>query len=203
MKRMKNRTKTPIMLMAVFCLSMVLAMPIMVSADLQNDAETIKLRCEKLGVSYETLQDYADRYPDFDSVRTGLIRELRESGYDVETTTAIYLLVDEENARRQRELSRDADYMHKIEAEKKASDTRSFLNGKNVKLYARSAPSGKMYGSVTTKDVADKIKETYDIYIDKRSLNLPDIKNPGTYNFTVTFPDGRTAVMSVEVLLEQ
>ena len=45
---------------------------------------------------------------------------------------------------------------------------------------------GKLYGSVTTKDIADKLKSQFGIDVDKRKISLPDsIKAFGSYSVDV------------------
>ena len=52
---------------------------------------------------------------------------------------------------------------------------------------------------VTVKEIAAAIKEQLDIDIDKKSIELPEIKNTGTYHFKVRIASGVTAEMAVLV----
>lgn len=55
-----------------------------------------------------------------------------------------------------------------------------------VKITASSGADGRLYGSVTSKDIAEKLKEQHKIDIDKRKLVLNDnIKAYGTYEIEV------------------
>ena len=55
-----------------------------------------------------------------------------------------------------------------------------------VKITASSGAEGRLYGSVTSKDIAEKLKEQHKIDIDKRKLVLNDnIKAYGTYEIEV------------------
>ena len=52
-----------------------------------------------------------------------------------------------------------------------------------VKITASSGADGRLYGSVTTKDIAEALKAQYKIDLDKRKLVLNEnIKSHGTYN---------------------
>jgi large subunit ribosomal protein L9 len=52
----------------------------------------------------------------------------------------------------------------------------------SVKITASSGADGRLYGSVTSKDIAEKLAEQHKIDIDKRKLTLPEnIKAYGTY----------------------
>lgn len=52
----------------------------------------------------------------------------------------------------------------------------------NFEIFAKAGESGKLFGSVTNKDVAEHLKEKYDIDLDKRQISLPSvIKTEGEY----------------------
>ncbi len=56
----------------------------------------------------------------------------------------------------------------------------------SVKINATSGVDGRLYGSVTSKDIAEKLAEQHKIEIDKRKLVLPEnIKAYGTYEVEV------------------
>ncbi len=56
----------------------------------------------------------------------------------------------------------------------------SRLEGKQVKIEVRAGEGGKLFGSITAKDIADAIAEQYKADIDKRKIQLDEpIKNTG------------------------
>ena len=56
----------------------------------------------------------------------------------------------------------------------------SRLEGKQVKIEVRAGESGKLFCSITAKDIADAIAEQYKADIDKRKIQLDEpIKNTG------------------------
>ena len=56
------------------------------------------------------------------------------------------------------------------------------LSALTVKITASSGGDGRLYGSITSKDIAEKLKEQHKIEIDKRKLVLAEnIKAYGTY----------------------
>ena len=65
------------------------------------------------------------------------------------------------------------------------------LDGKTVQV--------TLFYIVSVKDIATAIKEQLDIDIDKRSIELPEIKNTGTYHFKVKIATGIVAAMAVLV----
>ena len=83
---------------------------------------------------------------------------------------------------------------------KKANDYKAKLESKNLKILAKAGNAGKLYGSVTTKDISAEIKKQFSIDIDRRKISLDvDIKQYGTYECTIKLYTGIIAKLSVEV----
>lgn len=60
------------------------------------------------------------------------------------------------------------------------------LSKVSVKLSVKLGEGGKLFGSITAKDVADALKEQYGIDMDKRKIEIKEaIKALGTYPVTV------------------
>lgn len=69
-----------------------------------------------------------------------------------------------------------------------------------VKIAASSGGDGRLYGSITSKDIAEKLKEQYNIEIDKRKLVLSEnIKSYGTYDVEVKVYPEISAKLKVTV----
>ena len=83
--------------------------------------------------------------------------------------------------------NKEAAKQFKIEQEKAAArEIASRLEGVQVKLKATAGADGRLYGSITTADVAEALKEQAGIEIDKRKIVMNEqIKSFGTYNFDV------------------
>lgn len=55
-----------------------------------------------------------------------------------------------------------------------------------VTIKAKAGENGKIFGSVTSKDIADNLSKEHSISIDKKKIVLPDgIKEIGTFNIDV------------------
>lgn len=76
------------------------------------------------------------------------------------------------------------------------------INGKNVVLTAKAGKGGKLFGSVTAKEIAQKIKSDFAIDVDKRKITVGEIKAFGTYNATVKMFEGIKAEVKVQVTEE-
>ena len=88
---------------------------------------------------------------------------------------------------------------HKAEEIKAAEEVKAQLDGKTFSLKAKAGSNGKLFGSVTAKDVALKIKEELNLDIDKRKINMQDIKAFGTVKAEVKVYQGIVATISVQV----
>jgi large subunit ribosomal protein L9 len=94
----------------------------------------------------------------------------------------------------------DASKQFKYDTEKAAAQQAADkISGKTVKLTAKAGSSGKLFGSVTAKEIALKIKEEYGIDVDKRKIGVDDIKQFGTYNATVKLFEGVKTEFKVQV----
>ena len=69
-----------------------------------------------------------------------------------------------------------------------------------VKITASSGADSRLYGSVTTKDIAEALAKQHGIEIDKRKLSLSEnIKTYGTYNVEVKVYPEISATLKVTV----
>lgn len=67
-----------------------------------------------------------------------------------------------------------------------ATELSEKLSGIVVKLPVASGADGRLYGSITSKDIADALEAQHNITVDKRKLTLDDpIKAYGTYEIPV------------------
>lgn len=88
---------------------------------------------------------------------------------------------------------------HAAEEKKSAQQAADLLNGKTVKLTAKAGQNGKLFGSVTTKEVAEALHTQYGTAVDKRKIVMSDIKTFGSYEAEVKLYQGITAKLTVTV----
>lgn len=75
------------------------------------------------------------------------------------------------------------------------------LNELVVSLPAKTGDKGRLFGSITSKDVAEALEKTARIAIDKRKLDLPEpIKELGEYQIPVKLYPTITATLRVKVV---
>lgn len=85
-----------------------------------------------------------------------------------------------------------------------ARETAARLKEAVVKITAKGGVSDRLFGSVTSKEIAEKLKEQHGVEIDKRKLVIEeDIKNFGTYELGVKLHPDVSGKLKVEVIKEQ
>lgn len=88
---------------------------------------------------------------------------------------------------------------HKEEEIKAAKADAAKLEGKTVKLSAKAGANGKLFGSVTAKDISAEIKKSLGIDVDKRKISVDDIKQFGTFEAEIKVYQGISAKIFVQV----
>lgn len=88
---------------------------------------------------------------------------------------------------------------HKKEEIAAAKETAARLDGKTISITAKAGAGGKLFGSVTSKEIAAEIKAKLGIEIDRKKMNVADIKNFGEYTAEIKLYQGVTAKITVKV----
>ncbi|MBE6734264.1 MAG: 50S ribosomal protein L9 [Ruminococcaceae bacterium] len=81
-----------------------------------------------------------------------------------------------------------------------AENAKAQLDGKTVTIKSKTGKEGKLFGSVTTKEVAAELKAKFGVDVDKRKIQMADIKTCGSYKAEVKLYQGITAVITVAVV---
>ncbi len=96
--------------------------------------------------------------------------------------------------------NKEASEKHKIEVETNAAKaTAEKLASVQVKIKCQSGGDGRLYGSVTSKDVAEELKKQHGIEIDKRKLQMDAIKAYGSYTVDVKLYNGIVGKVNILV----
>lgn len=91
------------------------------------------------------------------------------------------------------------EYRKKVELEAAQADAAK-INEATVQLTAKAGDNGKLFGSITSKDVAEALKMQHHIKIDKKKLVMPDgIKMLGVTTVDVKVYPGVTAKLKVQI----
>ena len=70
----------------------------------------------------------------------------------------------------------------------------------SLEICVKTGNNGKLFGSITNKEISDKLKSDFGLSIDKKKIVLSDtIKTTGKYNIDIKLYQGISANLSVEV----
>ena len=83
--------------------------------------------------------------------------------------------------------NKQAAAQHKIDTERAAArETAAKLEGIKLVFKVGAGADGRLYGSVTSKEIAEKLAAEHKITVDKRKISLPEpIKAYGSYDLDV------------------
>ena len=85
---------------------------------------------------------------------------------------------------------------------KAAKENAEKIGNKTVVLKAKGGANGKLFGSVTAKEIAVVVSKEFGVSVDKRKITVDDIKAFGTYNAQVRLHPKVTASFKVQVTEE-
>lgn len=89
---------------------------------------------------------------------------------------------------------------HKAEEVAAAQQLADKLNGKTITIHAKAGDSGRLFGAVTSKDIADEATKLAGVPVDKRKVNLKrEIKNYGSFEVEIKVYPNIAATVTVNV----
>lgn len=97
--------------------------------------------------------------------------------------------------------NKEASKQHKLDVEKKnAQDIAKKLETITVRFIYAAGPDKRLYGSVTSKEIAEALKKDFGIEVDKRKITLTEpIKSFGTFKVDVKLFTDVMGKITVEV----
>ncbi|MGN0819269.1 MAG: 50S ribosomal protein L9 [Christensenellaceae bacterium] len=100
-------------------------------------------------------------------------------------------------------IKKEAEEFHRREEIKRLTELAKEINGKTVACFVKSGENGKIFGSVTTQEVSNALKEVgYDV--DKKKIALKDsIKQLGDYQADIKLISGIPCKITVTVKSQQ
>lgn len=98
------------------------------------------------------------------------------------------------------QLKRAAQDAREAEALRQAQEKADGLKGKTIELKVKCGEKGRLYGSVTSAEVADALEKQHGIKVDKRKLDLGEpIKEVGVREIGVWLYAGVTTRMKLNI----
>ena len=97
--------------------------------------------------------------------------------------------------------NKEAAKAHKLAEEKKlAAENAQKLQGITVKIYASSGADSRLYGAITSKEIAEELKKQFGIDVDKRKIVLDAaIKSYGSYTLDIKLHPEITGKLSLVI----
>ena len=93
----------------------------------------------------------------------------------------------------------DAEQYRRAEEKKAAEANAARIKDIRLVIHAQSSPDGRLYGAITSKDVAEELARATGVTVDRRKLDVETIKNHGRYTATVRLHPEVTVSFTVEV----
>ncbi|MCB9498577.1 MAG: 50S ribosomal protein L9 [Bacillales bacterium] len=133
---------------------------------------------------------------DIVDVTPGYGNFLLSKKFAVEANASNIAVLDEQKASLEKHLQEEFEVATKL---------KSLVDKLTVKVMVKVGEGGKIFGSVSTKQVADEMKKEYGIAVDKRKLVLPDekITSLGTYKVIAKLHKDVTASFKIEIVEEK
>ena len=88
----------------------------------------------------------------------------------------------------------------RAETESEMRQLAAEIDGKEVVVTAKTGGREKLYGSVTSEDIAIALENTFAVLVDKRKIEIPDpIRQVGTHEVTIRLSTDITPTIKVTV----
>lgn len=115
-------------------------------------------------------------------------------GYAIEATTAN--INDLKGKKQSETYKKEQDIAHAEKLKKTLADT-------TVVIKTKSGENGKLFGSITSKDISEELKKQHNISIDKKKIVFPDgIKSVGSFSIEVKLYPSIVGKLNVSVVGE-
>jgi len=93
---------------------------------------------------------------------------------------------------------KEAERKKKLEETEAAQKLAESLRNKEVRIIGKAGENGRLFGAITSKDIAEELKKQYNIDIDKKKIVTDTIKQLGTHEVEIKlYPEISTKVKIV------
>ncbi len=89
----------------------------------------------------------------------------------------------------------------KVDAERRSQESATLLGRTVLTIRQQAGEDGRLFGTVTTQDIADAIRDARGLRVDRRKIHLEEpIRHTGTYMVVVELADGVMATVKTMVV---
>ena len=129
-------------------------------------------------------------------VSTGYGSYLLSKHLAIEANASNLAVLEEQKANEERRIQEEIAVSNKL---------KQILSTVSIKIKVKTGENGKIFGSVSTKDIAEALKKQQSIDVDKRKIVLPEEKilSLGTYPVTAKLYKDITAKFEIQVVDEE
>jgi large subunit ribosomal protein L9 len=93
---------------------------------------------------------------------------------------------------------KEAERKQKLSEIETAQKLAENLKGKEIKLTVKSGENGRLFGSITGKDISDELKKKFNINVDKKKIAVNNIRQLGVYYVEIKlYPEISTKIKVV------
>jgi large subunit ribosomal protein L9 len=133
----------------------------------------------------ETMIEVSDGYARNYLIPKGLAVEANSTNINIMNTKK-----DAEKSKHEKELANAKNIAKQI------SDT-------TLAIKTKAGESGKLFGSITGKDIAEKLKKDYNIDIDRKKIIIDEaIKTTGTFDIEIKIYPGVSSTLKLKIIHE-
>jgi len=94
----------------------------------------------------------------------------------------------------------DSNNFRKAEEKKEAQNISEKLKQITLQIKVKAGENQKIFGSITSKEISENLKEKYKIDIDKKKIDLKEpIKNLGTFNVNIKLYEGVIGNLKIQI----
>lgn len=95
----------------------------------------------------------------------------------------------------------DANEYKKSQEKEEAQKQAEKLKGILLKIVVKSGENGRIFGSITSKEIADSLKEQYKIEVDKKKIDLKEpIKTLGSFTVSIKLYEGVVGTLKIQLI---
>lgn len=95
----------------------------------------------------------------------------------------------------------DSANFKKEQEKEKANEIKEKLSKIMLTIKVKSGENGKIFGSITTKEISIELQNQYNIEIDKKKINLKEpIKEIGVFNIEIKLYDGIIGKLKINII---
>lgn len=96
---------------------------------------------------------------------------------------------------------KDSEHFKKEQDKEKANQIKQKIEKMTLTIKAKAGGNGKIFGSITSKEIATELQTQYKIEVDKKKINLKEpIKEIGTFTVDIKLYEGIIGKLKINIL---